>query len=111
MDDEEALRDLGAGTLKAQGYQVRTARSGEEALESYQAGPGAIDLVIMDLSMPGMGGQTCLIKILALNPRAKVGVIWPSPFSGPACWPRSGRRWTTNNRPSPAPTLRHPIQQ
>ncbi|MBI4799034.1 MAG: response regulator [Desulfarculus sp.] len=75
VDDEEALRDLGAHTLRAQGYQVRTARNGEEALEIYRANPGAIDLVIMDLSMPGMGGRNCLKKILALNPQAKVVVI------------------------------------
>jgi CheY-like chemotaxis protein len=44
----------------------------EEALETYRARAGEIDLVVLDLGMPGMGGQRCLEAILALNPRAKV---------------------------------------
>ncbi len=72
VDDEEALRDLGAKFLGNMGYQVRTAASGEEALEIYQAQGGAIDLVVMDLGMPGMGGHKTLMAILAIDPRAKV---------------------------------------
>jgi CheY-like chemotaxis protein len=72
VDDEAVLRDLGEETLVAVGYAVITAGSGEEALEVYQARGGGIDLVVLDLGMPGMGGKRCLQEILSLNPRAKV---------------------------------------
>jgi CheY-like chemotaxis protein len=72
VDDEPALRELGQQTLSEMGYQVLVAGSGEEALETYRRRLGELDLVILDLGMPGMGGQRCLEAILALNPRAKV---------------------------------------
>jgi PAS domain S-box-containing protein len=72
VDDEDALRGLGARTLKSKGYQVLTATSGEEALEIYREKGEQLDLVIMDLGMPGMGGHKALKAIMELNPRAKV---------------------------------------
>ncbi|MFH1035570.1 MAG: PAS domain S-box protein [Pseudomonadota bacterium] len=72
VDDEQALRDLGTHTLEGKGYRVLTAASGEEALEIYTALASEIDLVVMDLGMPGMGGHKTLKAILELNPQAKV---------------------------------------
>jgi PAS domain S-box-containing protein len=72
VDDEEALRELGAQTLAEMGYQVLTAASGEQALDIYRAQGREIGLVILDLGMPGMGGHRCLEAILALAPGAKV---------------------------------------
>ncbi|MEW5911570.1 MAG: MASE3 domain-containing protein [Thermodesulfobacteriota bacterium] len=72
VDDEEALRQAGTQTLQRHGYRVLTASSGEEALAAYRQQGGSLDLAIMDLSMPGMGGRKCLQEILSLNPRAKV---------------------------------------
>ena len=72
VDDEDALRKIGANTLKSKGYRVTTAATGEEALDIYQAEDGGFDLVVLDLGMPGMGGQRALKEILALNPQAKV---------------------------------------
>jgi PAS domain S-box-containing protein len=72
VDDEEALREVGVLTLESMGYQVLTAASGEEALGIYADRGGEIDLVVMDLGMPGMGGHKALQGILELNPQAKV---------------------------------------
>ena len=72
VDDEEALRELGARTLERAGYQVLTAPSGEEALELYRQRRSSLGMVIMDLGMPGMGGNKCLESILKINPEAKV---------------------------------------
>ncbi|MFH1035097.1 MAG: PAS domain S-box protein [Pseudomonadota bacterium] len=72
VDDEEALRQFGARALKGKGYQVRTAASGEEALEAFRQQAGQLDLVIMDLGMPGMGGHKALKEMLALDPAAKI---------------------------------------
>jgi hypothetical protein len=57
VDDDEALRQIGTRILNRVGYRVRIAGSGEEALEIYHAEGGQLDLVIMDLEVPGMGGH------------------------------------------------------
>ncbi|MBF0528403.1 MAG: response regulator [Deltaproteobacteria bacterium] len=72
VDDETQLRDFALQALKRFGYDVMTASSGEEALEIYMAQPRVIDLVILDIGMPGMGGHKCLREILKVNPAAKV---------------------------------------
>jgi PAS domain S-box-containing protein len=72
VDDEEALRGIGSRTLRSKGYQVITASSGEEALAIYRENGRQVDLVIMDLGMPGMGGHQALKQILSLEPDARV---------------------------------------
>ena len=72
VDDEKAWLELGPHFLRSKGYRVWTAQSGEEALEIYHAKGSAVDLVILDLGMPGMGGRKALKEILAINPNAKV---------------------------------------
>jgi CheY-like chemotaxis protein len=72
VDDEEPLRALGQRTLKGAGYRVLTAPSGEKALELYKEAGSGIDLVVLDLSMPGMGGLKCLKEMMALNPALRV---------------------------------------
>lgn len=72
VDDEESLRELGARILERMGYRTILASNGEEALEIYKARREEIDLVIMDLSMPGMGGHKCLKELLTLDPKSKV---------------------------------------
>ncbi len=72
VDDDEALRRFAARTLESRGYQVVTAPSGERALEIYRARGPELDLVVMDLGMPGMGGRQALRRLLDLDPRARV---------------------------------------
>jgi len=72
VDDEESLRDLGKVVLRRFGYTVLEASDGESALEVYRENGGDISLVILDLIMPGMGGQKCLEKILKADPSQKV---------------------------------------
>jgi PAS domain S-box-containing protein len=74
VDDEESLRQVGQEFLEIQGYTVITAATGEEALEIYKMRQGGVDLVLLDLIMPGMGGRACLKKILQINPSQKVVV-------------------------------------
>ena len=72
VDDEPAVLDIGRQFLEEYGYAVITAPSGEEALDVYAAKGKTIDLIILDLSMPGMGGKQCLEKLLSLDPGVKV---------------------------------------
>ena len=72
VDDDDSLRDLGVQILEAYGYTVMSAPDGESALQVYQECRDRIDLVVLDLIMPGMGGALCLQKLLEINPAAKV---------------------------------------
>ncbi|MBI4798063.1 MAG: PAS domain S-box protein [Desulfarculus sp.] len=72
VDDEEALRDLGARTLEAKGYRVLTAANGEQALALFGGPQGRPGLVVMDLGMPGMGGHKALRALLEIDPQVKV---------------------------------------
>ena len=74
VDDEESLSKIAQLYFSEMGYLVHQAGSGEKALEIYQQHQGQIDLVVLDLGMPGMGGHKCLKEILAINPQAKVVV-------------------------------------
>ncbi|MEW6261434.1 MAG: PAS domain S-box protein [Thermodesulfobacteriota bacterium] len=72
VDDEEEILEVGEQLLKQYGYSVLKAPNGNEALNLYKTDGVAIDLVILDLNMPGLSGQQCLREILAYNARAKV---------------------------------------
>ncbi|MBI4776930.1 MAG: PAS domain S-box protein [Deltaproteobacteria bacterium] len=72
VDDEEALREIGKEVLSRQGYTTIAARSGEEALEIYREKGADIDLVILDLNMPGMGGYNCLLRLKEIDPNTRV---------------------------------------
>jgi len=56
VDDEEGVRDIAASILDEFGFEVLLARDGEEALELFKERADEISLVLLDLSMPGMGG-------------------------------------------------------
>jgi CheY-like chemotaxis protein len=74
VDDEAGVRNLCRRILEQYGYQVLTAKDGETALAVYQVRQSSIDLVILDLVMPGMGGLQCLRELTELDPDAKVVV-------------------------------------
>jgi two-component system cell cycle sensor histidine kinase/response regulator CckA len=55
-DDEPLVRDLARAVLERAGYRVLTAADGEEALKSYRTAAGAIDLLLLDYTMPKLTG-------------------------------------------------------
>lgn len=68
VDDEALVRNLGAAILKRLGYNALTAKDGRDGLEKYQANRSEIDLVILDLQMPDMGGEAVLQQIRTIDP-------------------------------------------
>jgi CheY-like chemotaxis protein len=56
VEDEESIRIIGSALLKAIGFSVITATNGREALDIYRERGSGIDLVLLDLLMPEMGG-------------------------------------------------------
>ncbi len=71
VDDEEIILDLGQKILESHGYTTLMATSGEDALKIYEAQRNHIDLVVLDVSMPGMGGYKCLEGLIKINPKVK----------------------------------------
>ncbi len=68
VDDEQSLADLGKRMLEHLGYQVAVRTSSIEALESFRAQPDKYDLVMTDMTMPGMTGKTLAEEILRIRP-------------------------------------------
>jgi len=75
MDDDEMVRNVAKSMLTMLGHEVVMAVEGHEAIELYKHLKNTIDLVIMDLTIPGgMGGKEAVREILRINPDAKVVV-------------------------------------
>ncbi|MFZ7112477.1 MAG: hybrid sensor histidine kinase/response regulator [Desulfatiglandales bacterium] len=72
VDDEQTVLEVVQDILDRFGYHTLTAASGEEAIEIYRQKGHDIDMVILDLNMPGMGGHKCLKELLWIDPGAKV---------------------------------------
>jgi len=72
-DDEEIMRDVLETILSGAGYKVDLARTGEEAVDLYAQ--HAYDAVLMDVSMPGIGGLTALEELMKIDPEAAVLMI------------------------------------
>ncbi|HXC70170.1 MAG TPA: sigma-54 dependent transcriptional regulator [Pyrinomonadaceae bacterium] len=73
VDDEEIMREVLETLLTAEGYRVDLAKTGEEGLEAY--GRRAFDVVLLDVSMPGIGGLRALEEFLKMDPDAVIVMI------------------------------------
>lgn len=72
VDDEEMIIDVGRDVLEKLGYEVLTAKSGKEAIEIYRTNQKKIDMVILDMVMPEIGGGDTYDKLRDVNPDIKV---------------------------------------
>lgn len=74
VDDNEMNRSLARMTLRQEGYDVRLASSGEDALRQFTERPAAC--VLLDVRMPGMDGPTACARIRALPHGATAAIIF-----------------------------------
>lgn len=72
VDDEQRILDVGRTICKALGYTVFTAASGKDALKMYAEKKNDINVVVLDMIMPGMDGLDVFIALKKLNPDIKV---------------------------------------
>jgi two-component system cell cycle sensor histidine kinase/response regulator CckA len=72
VDDEEKVLEVSRKLLEALGYDVLAAGDGTTALELYRINRGRINLVILDLVMPGMGGTEVYEKLREIDPAVRV---------------------------------------
>jgi PAS domain S-box-containing protein len=72
VDDEAMVLEVGEKYLQKLGYNVQVAASGNEAIEIYKKNKDEIELVILDMIMPGMGGEKTFERLREMNPDVKV---------------------------------------
>ena len=71
-DDEELIRDLGRQVMEMHGYTVFLAEDGIRAIDLFRANREAIDLVVLDLTMPQRSGMEVLREIRKIDPGMRV---------------------------------------
>lgn len=72
VDDEEIIREVGLAMLETLGYRVVVASSGGEAVEMIRSLGTSVDMVLLDLVMPGMDGGQTFDQIRLLQPEMKI---------------------------------------
>jgi len=72
VDDEDIIIDVGKPMLDKLGYKTLIAGSGKDAIEIYKSKKDQIDIVILDMIMPEMGGGDAYDKLRKINPEIKV---------------------------------------
>jgi two-component system response regulator PilR (NtrC family) len=73
VDDDQSLREFLAITLGRDGYEIRTAASGPEALKILEETP--VDLALVDLRMPGMDGLETLRRLKDVSEAISVVIV------------------------------------
>ncbi|HID30904.1 MAG TPA: response regulator [Desulfobacterales bacterium] len=72
VDDEAVVLEVGGDLLEAMGYRVLVARDGKEGVEVYKKNRDEIDIVVLDIVMPHMGGGEAYDRLKEINPNIKV---------------------------------------
>jgi len=72
VDDEDMIINVGKKIMEELGYQVLIAGGGKEAVEVYEENRDKIDMIVLDMIMPDMGGGDTYDRIREMNPDIKV---------------------------------------
>jgi CheY-like chemotaxis protein len=72
VEDEELVRDLAERVLALHGFRVLVAADGKRAVEVFRDHAADINLVLLDLTMPGLSGAEVFEAIVAERPDARV---------------------------------------
>ncbi len=72
VEDQEDVRAINEEMLQAHGFRTVSAENGLEAVELFRQAPKAIDLVLMDLTMPKMGGWDAYVAMKDIDPDVRV---------------------------------------
>lgn len=72
VDDEPTVRAIARDLLETAGFSVIEASTGGEAVKLYESSHGAIDAVLLDMTMPGISGAEALAEIRAIDDDARV---------------------------------------
>lgn len=83
VDDEDVVSEVNREILETLGYQVVAARSGSEAIDLFRNSEN-IDLVLLDMIMPGMSGAETFDVLRSINPDIKVILLTGYSLDGQA---------------------------
>jgi PAS domain S-box-containing protein len=72
VDDEEMIVEVSRELLEVLGYRVHVAKNGKDAVEIYKEKQREIDVIILDMIMPGMGGGETFETLKSINPDVRV---------------------------------------
>lgn len=72
IDDEDMIIEIAEEILEQLGYKVLIARSGKEAIETYEKNKDHIDIVLLDMIMPDMSGSETYDRMKKIDPDIKV---------------------------------------
>jgi len=72
VDDEETIREVAVSMLKDLGLTSLLAADGIEAIEMYKNNQNTIDVVLLDMTMPRLGGEDTFSELCRINPNVKV---------------------------------------
>jgi len=72
VDDEAGVRAVASALLRRRGFRTQEASDGAMAMELFRAQPDAFDLVLLDLTMPTMGGEATLQALREVKPSVRV---------------------------------------
>jgi CheY-like chemotaxis protein len=84
IDDEKTVMEINKELLETMGYTVFAAGSGQEGIALYMEKKDKIDLIILDMIMPGMSGSDTFDRLREINPEAVVILSSGYSLTGPA---------------------------
>lgn len=74
VDDDQMILDVLQKSLASE-CDVLTATDGQQAIDMFRLGEDVIDVILLDLGMPGMSGYEALAELQLLDPDVKVAII------------------------------------
>jgi len=83
IEDKSIVRDISRAMLEKLGFHVLEARTGKEAIEIAETYPGDIDLALLDIILPDMGGDTIFPRIKRSRPDLKIVICSGYEIDGP----------------------------
>ncbi len=78
VDDEESVLKVVSRLMEREGFKVLTARDGRSAIDVFRASMNDIHVAVVDMTMPGMDGETVCRELLRIKPG--IALIFASGF-------------------------------
>jgi DNA-binding NtrC family response regulator len=75
VDDEDTVRRVAEKILTGSGYRVVAASDGEEGVAAFRFAPARFDVVLLDLTMPRVGGEEALRRLQEIRPDVRVLIM------------------------------------
>jgi PAS domain S-box-containing protein len=109
VEDEQIVRELAGRALAAAGHTVLEASSGADALLLAGGYPGAIDVLLTDVVMPGMGGRELAERLAAVRPDLRI--LFTSGYTDDEVWKSDGDGTAFIGKPFTTSALRAKISE